>query len=601
MEGVTGSSPVGPTFYTNDKNIEMFEEEKTEHYSPLERLRHSTAHVMASAVKQLYPEAKIAIGPAIDTGFYYDFDVPHSFSPEDLEKIEAKMQEIVDQNLKFEQIEVSKGEALKRFQDLGEKYKVEILQNIPDADPVTYYQHGDFIDLCRGPHVNSTAEIKAFKLLSVAGAYWRGDEKNPMLQRIYGTAFPNKKELKNYLNLLKEAEARDHRRVGKELDLFSSMEDLGPGLILWHPKGARIRQSIENFWRELHLAEGYEPVYSPHMAKLDLWKTSGHVDFYQDSMFSPMEVEGQAYEIKPMNCPFHVQIYKSHTRSYRDLPLRYGELGTVYRFERSGALHGLLRVRGFTQDDAHIFCRKDQIQQEVENVMRLTQKFLNRFGFTDFQLYLSTRPEKSVGSDEHWEIATAALEGALKSQKLNYEIDPGEGVFYGPKIDLKIKDAIGRMWQCSTVQVDFNNPERFELQYTDSNGQRQQPIMIHRALMGSMERFFGVLIEHYAGAFPTWLAPVQVQILPIADAQMDYAFNVQQQLNQAGFRVEIDSSSEKLGHKIRRAQLLKVPHMLICGNKEVSEQKVAWRDRKTGDKGALSVQEFIEQVKEETK
>ncbi|MCP5468175.1 MAG: threonine--tRNA ligase [Deltaproteobacteria bacterium] len=577
----------------------MFEEEKTENYSPLERLRHSTAHVMASAVKQLYPEAKIAIGPAIDTGFYYDFDVSHAFTPEDLEKIEAKMQEIIDEGLHFKEIEVSKSDAVKRFEELGEKYKLEILESIPDSDKVTYYQHGDFIDLCRGPHVESTSEIKAFKLLSVAGAYWRGNEKNPMLQRIYGTAFSSKKELKAYLELLKEAEARDHRRLGKELDLFSSMEDLGPGLILWHPKGARIRQSIENFWRELHLKEGYEPVYSPHMAKLDLWKTSGHVDFYQDSMFSPMDVEGQAYEIKPMNCPFHVQIYKSHTRSYRDLPLRYGELGTVYRFERSGALHGLLRVRGFTQDDAHIFCRKDQIQEEVENVMRLTRYFLNRFGFEDFQLYLSTRPEKSVGSDEHWEIATSALEGALKAQNLDYEIDPGEGVFYGPKIDLKIKDAIGRMWQCSTVQVDFNNPERFELQYTDSSGQKQQPIMIHRALMGSMERFFGVLIEHYAGAFPTWLAPVQVQILPIADAQLEYALEVQKKLSQAGLRVEVDTSSEKLGHKIRQAQLLKVPHMLICGNKEVSEQKVAWRDRKKGDQGALAVEDFIEQIKEE--
>jgi threonyl-tRNA synthetase len=449
--------------------------------------------------------------------------------------------------------------------------------------------------------VKSTGEIKAFKLLSVAGAYWRGNENNKMLTRIYGTAFPDKGQLQEYLKLLEEAEKRDHRRLGKELDLFSSMEGLGPGLILWHPKGARVRQVIEDYWRDLHRKEGYEPVYSPHMAKLDLWKTSGHVEFYRENMFAPMEVEEQEYEIKPMNCPFHVQIFKSRMRSYRELPLRLGELGTVYRFERSGVLHGLLRVRGFTQDDAHIFCRPDQIQSEVERVLSLTRRFLNSFGFTEFELYLSTRPEKSVGSDEHWETATQALKGALEGQKLRYQVDPGEGVFYGPKIDLKIKDAIGRLWQCSTVQVDFNNPERFNIQYASQDGGRQQPIMIHRALMGSVERFFGILIEHFAGAFPTWLAPVQVILLPIAEGQHDYAKKIQERLTAEGLRVESDLRSEKLGHKIREAQLEKIPNMLVLGGKEESSQLVALRSRSKGDLGAMKLEEFLSLIQEEIK
>lgn len=576
----------------------MFEEDKTENYGTLETLRHSAAHVMASAVKELYPEAKIAIGPAIDTGFYYDFDVPNPFSEEDLEKIEVKMREIIKQDLPFERIEATKDQAIQEFKARGEKYKVEIIESLANGE-ITYYRHGDFVDLCRGPHVGSTGEIKAFKLLSVAGAYWRGDENNKMLQRIYGTSFPDKAQLKNYLNLLKEAEARDHRRLGKELDLFSSMEGLGPGLILWHPKGARIREVVEDYWRELHREEGYEPVYSPHIAKLNLWKTSGHVDFYQESMFSPMDVEGQEYEIKPMNCPFHIQIFKTRTRSYRELPLRMGELGTVYRFERSGVLHGLLRVRGFTQDDAHIFCRPDQIQSEVEGVLKLTRRFLNSFGFEDFELYLSTRPDKSVGSDEHWEIATEALKGALEAQNLAYQVDPGEGVFYGPKIDLKIKDAIGRYWQCSTVQVDFNNPERFNIQYIAQDGSRQQPIMIHRALMGSLERFFGILIEHYAGAFPLWLAPTQVILLPITDGQYDYASEIRDRLKSEGIRVDIDFRDEKLGHKIREAQLQKVPHMLVLGGKEQESKKVALRSRSKGDQGAMSLDDYITLVQAE--
>ncbi len=577
----------------------MFEEEQTEHYGPLERLRHSAAHVMASAVKSLFPEAKVAIGPAIDTGFYYDFDVERPFTQEDLLKIEAKMAEIVDLNLPFERVEVSKEQARQHFSQRGEDYKLQILAEIPDEEIVTYYRHGDFIDLCRGPHLRSTGELGAFKLLSVAGAYWRGDEKNKMLQRIYGTAFPTSQELEAYLHLLKEAEARDHRRLGKELDLFSSMEGLGPGLILWHPRGARVRQVIEDYWRQVHREEGYEPVYTPHMAKLDLWKTSGHVDFYKENMYSPMEVEGQDYEIKPMNCPFHVKIYNTRTRSYRELPLRLAELGTVYRFERSGVLHGLMRVRGFTQDDAHIFCRPDQIQVEVEAVLQLTRRFLNSFGFTEFKLYLSTRPEKSVGSDEHWDLATQALKGALESQGLAFEIDPGEGVFYGPKIDLKIKDAIGRLWQCSTVQVDFNNPERFHTQYISSEGKRLQPIMIHRALMGSLERFFGILVEHFAGAFPLWLAPVQVAVLPISDEQEEMALQIAAQLKRSGLRVETDLRAEKLGHKIREAQLQKIPYMLVLGKKEQAAQKVAVRSRASGDLGVQSVEEFLVSIRPE--
>lgn len=570
----------------------MFEEDQTENYSPLQRLRHSSAHVMADAVQSLFPGTKLAIGPAIDTGFYYDFDAGRSFSAEDLEKIEAKMQEIIKRNEPFTRQEVSKAEAEKIFKERGETYKLEIIAALP-GDSVSLFRHGNFVDLCRGPHVATTGEIKAIKLLSVAGAYWRGDSKNKMLQRIYGTSFPDKKQLDAYLNQLKEAEARDHRKLGKELDLFNTMEEEGPGLILWHPKGGRIRQVIEDFWRKEHRREGYELVYTPHIAKLDLWKTSGHVDFYSESMFTPMEVEGQLYEIKPMNCPFHVRIYGSKMRSYRELPVRLGELGTVYRFERSGVLHGLLRVRGFTQDDAHIFCRPDQLQSEVEAVLSMTRRFLANFGFNEFELYLSTRPEKSVGSDENWDLATKALEAALKSQGLPFAVDPGEGVFYGPKIDLKIKDTIGRTWQCSTVQVDFNNPERFQITYVAEDGSRRQPIMVHRALMGSIERFFGILVEHFAGAFPTWLAPVQVAILPITDAQCEYALQVQRALLQKDFRVDVDLRPEKLGAKIREAQLHKVPHMLVIGAKEQAEGKVALRSRKAGDRGVMSVEDLI--------
>lgn len=573
-----------------------FEEDKTEHYGPLQRLRHSAAHIMADAVQSLFPGTKLGIGPAIDTGFYYDFDAPRPFTQEDLLKIEAKMQEIVSRNEAFIREEVKKNEALEFFKKRGEPYKLEIIEALP-SDSISYFRHGTFVDLCRGPHLESTGQLKAFKLLSVAGAYWRGSEKNKMLQRIYGTAFSEKAELDAYLHQLKEAELRDHRKLGKELDLFSSMEDEGPGLILWHPKGARIRQVIEDLWREEHRREGYELVYTPHMAKLDLWKTSGHVDFYSENMFSPMDVEGQAYEIKPMNCPFHIRIFNSRMHSYRELPVRLGELGTVYRFERSGVIHGLLRVRGFTQDDAHIFCRPDQIQSEVEQVLKMTMAFLGKFGFKEFELFLSTRPEKSVGSDENWKLATEALEGALKAQKIPFQVDPGEGVFYGPKIDLKIKDTIGRLWQCSTVQVDFNNPERFNIQYVAEDGSRRKPIMIHRALMGSLERFFGILVEHFAGAFPTWLAPVQVTLLPIADAQLDYADEVLQKLRAAGIRAQTDVRTEKLGAKIREAQLQKIPNMLVLGGKEKEAGTVSVRSRTKGELGSMKVEEFLSFIK----
>ncbi|MBP8201974.1 MAG: threonine--tRNA ligase, partial [Nitrospira sp.] len=466
--------------------------------------RHSSTHIMAQAVKEVFPTAQLTIGPALDDGFYYDFAFDRPFTPEDLEKIEARAIEIMKRGLTVTRSELSKQDAIKFFQERGEGYKVELINSFDDASPISLYRQGEFVDLCRGPHLPTTGYVGAFKLLSTGGAYWRGDERNPMLQRVYGTSFPTKKELDAHLAKLEEIKRRDHRKLGKELDLITIQDEIGPGLVLWHPKGSLIRLLIENFWREQHIKDGYDLVYSPHVARLDLWKTSGHVDYYRENMFASMKLEGSEYQLKPMNCPFHIMIYKSHMRSYRDLPIRYGELGTVYRYERTGVLHGLLRVRGFTQDDAHLFCRPDQIEAEVSRVLDFTFFVLGTFGFTEFEVYLSTRPEKSVGSEENWTIATNALEAALKSRGVAYEVDPGEGVFYGPKIDIKIKDVLGRSWQCSTVQVDFNNPERFKLAYTGEDGKAHQPIMIHRALMGSIERFFGILIEHYAGAFPTW-------------------------------------------------------------------------------------------------
>ena len=556
--------------------------------------RHSSTHIMAQAVKEVFPTVQLTIGPALDDGFYYDFAFDRPFTPEDLEKIEARAIEIMKRGLTVTRSELSKQDAIKFFQERGEGYKVELINSFDEASPISLYRQGEFVDLCRGPHLPTTGYVGAFKLLSTGGAYWRGDERNPMLQRVYGTSFPTKKELDAHLAKLEEIKRRDHRKLGKELDLITIQDEIGPGLVLWHPKGSLIRLLIENFWREQHIKDGYDLVYSPHVARLDLWKTSGHVDYYRENMFASMKLEGSEYQLKPMNCPFHIMIYKSHMRSYRDLPIRYGELGTVYRYERTGVLHGLLRVRGFTQDDAHLFCRPDQIEAEVSRVLDFTFFFFFSFGFTEFEVYLSTRPEKSVGSEENWTIATNALEAALKSRGVAYEVDPGEGVFYGPKIDIKIKDVLGRSWQCSTVQVDFNNPERFKLAYTGEDGKAHQPIMIHRALMGSIERFFGILIEHYAGAFPTWLAPVQAVVLTITDNQQEFAAKIVSTLKSHGFRVEADIRNEKIGFKIREAEKNKIPYMLVVGDKEVQSGMVSVRGRSGANHGSLPIEAFLE-------
>lgn len=552
---------------------------------------------MAHAVKTLFPDAKLAIGPATDEGFYYDFDVERTFTPEDLSLIEKKMSEIIQQNNPFVRREVSRQEAIALFQEKEEPYKVELLQEIPDDD-VSLYEEGGFVDLCRGPHIETTGQVTAFKLLSIAGAYWRGNEKNKMLQRIYGTSFTDKKALKDYLNFLEEVKKRDHRKLGKDLDLFSTSDEIGAGLIVWHPNGALIRRAIEDFWLKEHYKSGYKVLYSPHIAKLNLWATSGHLDFYRENMYSPMEIEGIDYEIKPMNCPFHIHVYKHALRSYKELPIRFAELGTVYRYERSGVLHGLLRVRGFTQDDAHIFCREDQIEDEILRVLDFTLFILKTFGFDRYDIYLSTRPDKYVGTPGNWERSTNALKKALEIKGLIYDIDPGEGVFYGPKIDIKVKDSLNRQWQCSTIQVDFNNPERFAMMYRGSDGKEHRPIMIHRALMGSLERFFGILIEHYAGSFPVWLTPVQVKILTIAERHADYAISLSETLKKEEIRTELDIENEKIGYKIRNATLMKVPYLVIIGDKEVSENTVTVRKRSGENIGPFTVTELLGILKE---
>lgn len=564
----------------------------------LEILRHSASHVMAQAVKSLYGNVLLAIGPAIEDGFYYDFDTEKPFTPEDLEKIEGKMKEIVKADYRFEGEVLSKRDALDLFAGMNEKYKEEIISGLTDAT-VSVYKQDNFTDLCRGPHVPSTGYVKAFKLTGTAGAYWRGSEKNKMLQRVYGTAFPTKEALKVHLDRLEEAKKRDHRKLGKELDLFSTSEEIGSGLVLWHPHGSTVRMLIEEFWKKEHVKGDYSLIYTPHIAQVGLWKTSGHWDFYRENLFSPMDVEGQEYIVKPMNCPFHIQIYKSRLRSYRDLPVRYAELGTVYRYERSGVLHGLLRVRGFTQDDAHIFMTPSQLEGEIKEVLKFTLYILKSFGFNEFDIYLSTRPEKYVGDLENWEKAEAALKGALESSGLGYTIDPGEGVFYGPKIDIKIKDVIGRAWQCSTIQVDFNLPERFDVTYRDENGAESRPIMIHRALMGSLERFFGCLVEHYAGAFPTWFAPVQAVILTVTDRNNEYAGSVYRRLREEGFRVELDKRNEKLGFKVREAQMRKIPYQLVIGDSEEKEGKLAPRKRGGETLTPMPVDEFVELLRGE--
>jgi threonyl-tRNA synthetase len=562
----------------------------------LETIRHSAAHLMAQAVKQLYPETQVTIGPVIEDGFYYDFYRKSPFVPEDLEKIEKRMKEISLQSLDIIRKEMPREEALKMFDDMNEPFKREVINDIASNDPISVYTQGEFTDLCRGPHVENTKFLKSFKLLNTSASYWRGDERNKVLQRIYGTAWHTDKELRLYLKRLEEAKKRDHRKLGKELDLFSVTDEVGPGLILWHPKGSRIRCLMEDFWKEEHFKNGYEMVHSPHAAKVDMWKTSGHMDFYKDNIFSPMDIEGKEYVMKPMNCPFHIQIYKSRLRSYRDLPVRYAELGTVYRYERSGVLHGLLRVRGFTQDDAHLFCRPNQIEEEIIKVLDLILLILKSFGFNEYKVYLSTRPDKFVGSEENWGKATNALKQALEKSKLKYEIDPGEGVFYGPKIDIKIKDSLNRFWQVSTVQVDFNLPQRFDINYIEEDGQKYQPIMLHRALMGSLERFFGCLVEHYAGAFPLWLAPVQIVLLPITDQNHEYSDEVFKKLTLSGFRVEKDLRNEKIGFKIRDAQIQKIPYMIVIGEKEQTNKILAVRKRRSKETITFTIDELTDKL-----
>ncbi len=566
----------------------------------LDILRHSTAHVMAQAVIDLFgPGVKVAIGPAIENGFYYDFYRDEPFTPEDFEKIEARMTEISRGAHPFTRSEIDREKAIALFEADNEKYKKELAQDIEDS-VVSLYQQGNFQDLCRGPHVPDTSWINNFKLQRVAGAYWRGDEKNDVLQRIYGTTFFDKKALKKHLFALEEAKKRDHRKLGKELELFTTDEGVGPGLILWQPKGALLRRLIEDFWKEEHYRHGYELLYTPHIARKDLWKTSGHLDFYGENMYSSMDIDDVAYQLKPMNCPFHIGVYTSRKRSYREFPLRWCELGTVYRYERAGALHGLLRVRGFTQDDAHIFCRPDQLEEEIFNILDLNMRILETFGFNQYDIYLSTRPEKYVGTDENWEQSTQALRYALEKRGLDYELDPGEGVFYGPKIDIKIKDQLGRSWQCSTIQVDFNLPERFEVSYVGSDNKEHQPIMIHRALMGSLERFIGVLIEHYAGVFPLWFAPVQARIMNITDDQAEYCEEVFEVLRKSGVRIEKDLRNEKLNYKIREAQLAKIPYMLIVGDKEKESRTVTVRLRNGKNLPPMSIEDFAAKIEEES-
>ena len=567
------------------------EQEKSE---KLETMRHSAAHVMAEAVQSIFPDAKFGIGPAIEDGFYYDFDLPRPLNPDDLPLIETKMSEIIASNEPFIRKEVTKEEARRLF--ATQPYKLELIDEIPD-EKVSLYQQGSFVDLCRGPHLSSTREIKAFKLINIAGAYWRGDEHCPMLQRIYGVAFDSKKTLDEHLKNLEEAARRDHRKLGKELDLFSIQDEAGPGLVLWHPKGAIIRRIIEDFWKDEHVKRGYDIVYTPHIARIDLWKTSGHLEFYQDYLYSPMDVEGQKYILKPMNCLGHILIYKTKLRSYRELPIRYAELGTVYRYERSGVLHGLSRVRGFTQDDAHIFCRPDQLEEEIIGVLDLALFLIDAFGFSSYQVLLSTRPEKYAGTIEVWEEATDTLHQALEHSKVAYKVDPGEGVFYGPKIDIKFESALGKAWQGPTIQVDFNLPQRFNVTYIGEDGKEHTVVMVHRTVLGSMERFLASLIEHYGGAFPLWLAPVQVRVIPVADRHLDYAHKLEAQLKNEGVRVEVDARSERINLKIRQAQLDKIPHMLVVGDKEIADSTVSIRLRSGEQLADHSFDKFRKTIK----
>ena len=565
----------------------------------LQMMRHSAAHIMAAAVQKIYPDAKFDIGPGTNEGFYYDFDMEHRLVPEDFKEIEKEMKKMIGRNLPFIRTEVSREEARKFFEERGQTFKLSRLDDIPEGETVTLYQCGDFIDLCRGPHVESTGKVGAVKLMSIAGSYFKGNEKNPMLQRVYGTAFASKEELQAYLTGLEEAKKRDHRKIATEMELFSTHDEIGQGLICWHPNGARIRHEIETFWKKAHYENGYELLYTPHVGRALLWQTSGHLDFYREGMYSSMDIDGDPYYVKPMNCPFHIMIYKERPRSYRDLPARWAELGTVYRYENSGSLHGLMRVRGFTQDDAHIICTPEQIEDEVREVIRFSMYMWKSFGFKDIKAYLATKPAKAVGDDSMWKQALDSLEKAVKAEGLAYEVDNGGGAFYGPKIDLKIKDALGREWQTSTIQFDFNLPERFDMTYIGQDGQKHRPYMVHRALLGSLERFFGIFIEHCAGAFPVWLAPEQVRVLPISEKFADYAYDVAAKLKAAGLRYTVDAGADTIGNKIRRGRNMRVPFLLVVGEREAAAGEVAVRSRANGEEGPCKVDDFLQRIKKE--
>ncbi|MDD3694923.1 MAG: threonine--tRNA ligase [Lentisphaeria bacterium] len=565
----------------------------------LETMRHSAAHIMAAAVQSLWPEAKFDIGPDTAEGFYYDFDMEHRLNQEDLKKIEKAMRKMIGRKLPFERRELSRKEAEAYFAEKGQSFKLQRLADIPEDETVSLYSSGDFTDLCRGPHLEHSGQIGAVKLLSVAGSYFRGDEKLPMLQRIYGTAFPSQEELQDYLNRIEEAKKRDHRKLGAELELYSIHEEIGPGLVCWHPKGARIRHIIEEFWKRAHYDNGYEMLYTPHVGKKRLWETSGHLDFYSEGMYSAMDIDGDPYYVKPMNCPFHILVYKSRPRSYRELPCRWAELGTVYRYEKAGVLHGLLRVRGFTQDDAHIICTPEQIEDEIREVLRFSLYVWKSFGFKEIKAYLATRPEKAVGEPERWEQAIASLRKAVQAEGLQCETDEGGGAFYGPKIDLKIKDALGREWQTTTIQFDFNEPERFDISYIGKDGAKHRPYMVHRALLGSLERFFGILIEHYAGAFPLWLAPEQVRILPISEKFDQYARNVAARLREKQIRLSLDLEPDTIGGKIRRARNQRIPYLCIVGEKEEESGSVALRSQSKGEEGMMKIEDFLARIQKE--
>ncbi|MBR5079162.1 MAG: threonine--tRNA ligase [Victivallales bacterium] len=566
----------------------------------LSTMRHSAAHVMAAAIQKLYPEAKFDIGPSTDDGFYYDVDLPKRLVPEDLKEIEKVMKKMLGQRLPFTRKEVSREEAKALFEAKGQTFKLSRLEDIPEGETVSlYYTGDDYVDLCRGPHVEHTGQIGAVKLLSLAGSYFRGNEKNPMLQRIYGTAFESKEALQEYLTRIEEAKKRDHRKIGAEMELFSTHEEIGPGLVCWHPMGARIRHVLETFWKEAHYEHGYELMYTPHVGRALLWQTSGHLDFYREGMYANMEIDGDPYYVKPMNCPFHIMIYKTRPRSYRELPARWAELGTVYRYEKAGVLHGLMRVRGFTQDDAHIICTPEQIEDEIREVLRFSMYMWKCFGFKDVKAYLATRPAKAVGDDNMWAQAMHSLENAVKAEGVDCEVDEGGGAFYGPKIDLKIKDALGREWQTSTIQFDFNLPERFDMTYVGADGQKHRPYMVHRALLGSLERFFGILIEHYAGKFPLWLAPEQVRILPISEKFTDYARDLEKKLQAKHIRCSVDVEADPIGGKIRRGRDMRIPYLLVVGEREAAAGEVAVRSRDKGEEGAMKFDDVLARLEKE--